>query len=179
MEFEAAHTIHHPGPPVFDLIMNRIQELVPYMKGVESIQRESHEVRDGGEVHIVSQWQASQGTAPAIFRPFVSRDALSWTDDALWKPDQFLCDWSSTSKLSRYYTCSGTNRFGPHPDDPEHQTELRIRGNLVISPENLPLVPKRVGRKIAPKLESFMIKRVLVNFEAMTQAVERYFDERA
>ena len=177
MQLNAEHTVIAPCVSVLNLVMSGMDDLLPYMPEVESVTHQSVETRDNGDVHIVSDWQGSSSTTPKLLRPFVSKEALAWVDDAVWRPSAHHVNWTIKSKMSKYYSCNGRNSFGPHPDDPQGKTLMKIEGDLLVRPENLPLVPNVLGRKMAPKIERFIIKLILQNFEAMSKALQRYFDD--
>ncbi len=178
MRFEKDSKVTHPARVVVETMMDRMDEILPHLGAVESIQTISRETLADGREHIVRRWQGTADSAPAAVRPFLSREALAWTDDAVWSPGEFKVDWTLSTKLSKLYTCGGTNYFLPHPDDPDNATLIRITGDLVVQPDKLPGVPTLIGRKLAPQVEKFVVNLISPNLTETARGIQAYLDER-
>ena len=176
MEFLVEAQVTRPADRVVHALMDELDDVTRYMKSVDDVSSiERKEVEDGG-VHIIRRWQGSSMTSPAVLRPFLTRESLAWIDDALWFPKNYKVEWKVTSNMSRLYTCSGTNYFEPHPDRPKEWTRVRLTGSVQVHGDKFPGVPAFLGRKLAPKVEQFVIQRLKPNFQDLASGLQRYLD---
>jgi hypothetical protein len=53
-----------------------------------------------------------------------------------------------------------------------------IAGEFVVDGENLPAMPKFLGRKVAPKLESIILGFMLPNFRQLAVGIASYLDAK-
>ena len=54
-----------------------------------------------------------------------------------------------------------------------------MSGDLSINVKNVPGVPRLLAGRIAPKLESFIVKLITPNLEKVNHSLERFLDENA
>jgi len=167
MRFEQRSRVAHPADVVFPIMVERMEDLVPYMPNVESIETRAFERQADGSVSTVRRWQGTAKSVPGILRPFVTRNSLAWMDFATWYPAEYKVEWRIESKHSKISTCSGMNAFRPHPEAPETDTELVIDGEFVVFGDRLPGVPAFLGRRMAPTLERIIVGFMRPNFEQM------------
>lgn len=179
MRFDNVSKVTHPAQGVLELMIERMEEIVPFLPSVESIETLEMDRRDDGTVRVVRRWQGTADTVPRAVRPFLKKEHMAWTDTALWHPDEFAVDFELTTNLSRLYECKGRNVYGPHPDDPEGATKIEIQGDLNVYPDKLPGVPKWMGRKLAPQIERFVVGLVTPNVIEVSAGLQRYFDAQA
>ena len=176
MEFLVEASVTRPAKRVLRVLMNELEGVTPYMKSVDEVTAmERHEHADG-RIHIVRRWQGASATSPAPLRPFLTRESLAWIDDAMWQPGAYKVDWQVTSNMSRLYACSGTNYFEPHPERPEDWTRVRLTGDVRVHGDRFPGVPAFLGKRLAPKVEQFIIQRLKPNFQDLTSGLQRYLD---
>lgn len=178
MKFEQTDKVTHPATDVLDLMIDRMEEIVPFLPNVESIETLSRETLADGRVKVVRRWQGTSQTAPAAVRPFASKESLAWTDTALWDRETYEVEWVFESNLSKLYDCGGVSSYKPHPDDPEEATRIVIAGHLEVFPDKMPGIPKFLGKKLAPQIEKFVVKMITPNVMETAQGVQRYFDDR-
>ena len=178
MHFNEQSTVSHPAHAVLDTMIHRMEEIVPFLPSVESI-----EVLDGGEevdgqIRIVRRWQGTSDSAPAAIRGFLSKESMAWIDTAIWTPAEWKVDWTLSTTLSKLYDCGGTNYYEPDPDAPETSTRMRITGDLVVYPERLPGIPKFLARKFAPQVEKCVINLITPNLTDVAKGLQGYLDGR-
>lgn len=177
MQFAKESRISHPAKLVLDTMIERLEEVAAFMPSVESIERRSLERREDGTIHVVRIWQGTADAAPKAVRPFLSREALRWTDEAVWTPADHKVDWKISTSMSGLYTCGGTNYFEPHPEAPETDTRLRVTGALQVYPDKLPGVPGFLGKRLAPQIEKFVVNLLTPNVMQVATGLQGFLDD--
>jgi len=178
MKFERENRVTHPATTIVEVMIERMEDIAPFMSTVESIRTESREEMPEGLIHIVRRWQGSDDKAPAAIRPFLSKDLMAWRDDAVWTPHEFQVEWELSSSLGKIYRCSGINYFEPHPDDPKNETRIRITGELEVYPAEIPGIPKFFADRIGPQLERFIVGMITPDLAEVANGLQRYLDEQ-
>jgi len=174
MKFQKEDSIAHPANQVLDVMIQRIEAIVPFLPQVERIDTlESTPTRDGRR-HIIRRWQGSGDQLPKTLRPFISNEWLAWTDDALWIPAEYKVDWSLSTKLGRLYDCSGTNYIEPDPQATDRRTRIRITGNLTVYTERVPGIPALLRQRLAPIIERFIVDLITPNLTSVAKGLDRY-----
>ncbi|HRE90753.1 MAG TPA: hypothetical protein PK095_16625, partial [Myxococcota bacterium] len=87
-------------------------------------------------------------------------------------------DWRIESPHSRYSSCSGINIFEPHPEFPDTKTRCVIAGEFTVFGDKLPAVPKFLGLKMAPKLESIILGFMMPNFRQLSVGLASFLRSR-
>ncbi len=123
-------------------------------------------------------WQGTSASVPALLRPFVSKNSLSWMDHATWVLDEYKIDWRTETNHSKYSSCSGVNYFQPDPDNPKTRTRCVIAGEFVVYGDKIPAMPTFIGLKIAPKLESIILGFMLPNFRQLAAGIGATLDAK-
>lgn len=177
MRFQRSSKVTHPATVVLDIMMNRMHEVVPFMPNIESIELKKREDLDDGRVRIIRHWQGTADALPSALRPFVPREALGWIDTAIWTPAEYKVDWTLTTNLSKFYDCSGTNYFEPHPKEPETATRIRITGHLEVHADKLPAVPSFLSSRLKPQVEKFVVDLLAPNLTETAEGLQTYLDE--
>ncbi|MGM0578889.1 MAG: hypothetical protein ACQEXJ_24415 [Myxococcota bacterium] len=178
MHFEKENRVSHPAEVLLETMIDRMEAIVPFLPSVESIETKEREDREDGTIRIVRYWQGTSDSAPPAVRPFVSREQLGWTDEAIWYPTEFKVDYTLSTSMSHLYECGGTNYFEPDPDDPEGATLVRVTGDLTVFPNKLPGVPKFLGKKLAPQIEKFVVNLITPNLTDLGKGLQGYLDEQ-
>jgi hypothetical protein len=176
--FEEITYCDHPASEVFGAMVWHLEELVPYMDNVAEIRTDTFDESEPGKIRTVRWWQGTSKSVPTLLRPFVSKNSLGWMDHATWIPAEYSVHWRTESKHSKYSKCSGINRFEPDPDNPLTRTRCVIAGEFVVDGENLPAMPKFLGRKVAHKLESIILGFMLPNFRQLAVGIASYLDAK-
>jgi hypothetical protein len=182
VRFDVSNRVTHPAALVLETMIERMEEIVPFLANVESIEtREREDLRDG-RIRIVRRWQGAASAAPAALRPFLSRDLFAWIDTAVWTPVRYEVAWTHTAAigaLAALYDCSGVNSFVPHPDAADTATLVRLTGDLRVRAQNIPGVPSFVGSRLAPQVERFIIGLIEPNLESLATGLQSYLDSSA
>ena len=178
MEFDSESLVSHPAQAVLDTMIERMEDIVPFLDTVEGIEVISREELDGGRIRIVRRWQGSESSAPPALAAFVTPEMLSWVDTAIWVPEEFYVDWSIETSMSDLYTCGGRNSFGPAPSDPENATLMRVKGSLTVYPDKVPGVPGFLARRLAPQVEKFVVNLLKPNLMDVAKGLQGYLDDR-
>jgi hypothetical protein len=174
MNFQKEDTIPYPADVVLEIMIQRIEVIVPYLPHIERIDTlETKQSRDG-HYRIIRRWEGSKDTLPATLRPFISNEWLAWTDTALWSPAEHKVDWSLSTKLGHMYDCSGTNYIEPDPKAPGKHTRIRIAGNLTVYPDRVPGIPSLLSKRLTPLVERFIIDMITPNLTAVGNGIDRY-----
>jgi len=181
MHFEESSRVSHPASVILDVVMERMQEIVPFLDNIESIDTQSREELADGRVKIVRRWQGTADAVPSALRPFVSRDLMGWIDTAYWTPAEYKVEWAQSmcsASVAQLYECSGINYFEPDPGDPEQTARIRITGDLAVFPDRLG-IPSFLGRRLAPQVESFVVSLLTPNLMGLAKGLQGYFDKQA
>ena len=176
MNFEKTTVVSHPAQLVLETMVERMHEIVPFLPSVTAIDLVSREAVGADQLRIVRKWQGATDTAPSALRPFLTDEAMAWTDTALWSPAEHKVDWTLSTSMGRLYDCSGTNYFGPDPADPEGSTQMRVTGSLQVYPERLPGVPRFLGKRLAPQVEKFVVGLITPNLTDVAIGLQGYLD---
>ncbi|MDJ0865853.1 MAG: alpha/beta hydrolase [Myxococcota bacterium] len=182
MKFEQTARVSHPAAKVLETMIERMEDIAPFLPNIESIETQSRRETGHGRVRIVRRWQGHAETVPAALRPFLSRDLMAWIDTAVWTPEAWRVEWSQEScagALAGLYACSGVNFFEPHPDDPERATRIRITGELQVDPLALPGLPHALSARMADQIERFVVDLITPNLTDVAKGLQGYLDDRA
>lgn len=181
MHFEETSRVTQPASLILETMIENMQAIVPFLDNIESIDLQSREVLGDGRIKIVRRWQGMSDSVPSALRPFVSRELMGWIDTAFWTPAEYKVEWAQSmcsASVAKLYECSGINYFEPHPEDPEHDTRIRITGDLAVFPEQLG-IPSFLGRRLAPQVESFVVSLLTPNLMGLAKGLQGYFDKQA
>lgn len=181
MKFEETSRVSHPAPLILETVMERMEEIVPFLDNVESIETQSREVLADGRVKIVRRWQGKADSVPSALRPFISRDLMGWIDTAMWTPAEYKVEWAQSmcsDTVANLYECSGINYFEPDPKKPDATTRIRISGDLAVFADRLPGVPGFLGRRLTPQVEGFIVGLLTPNLTGLAKGLQGYFDKK-
>lgn len=178
MEFTKTSKVSHPAQKILDLMIDNMDEIVPFLPNVEGIEPIERTDNDDGTIKIIRRWQGAASNIPSALSPFVSKEVMAWTDTALWTPAEYKVDWQMSTSLSAFYECGGTNYFEPFPGEEETATQVRVCGDLQIYPDQLPGVPGFLASRLAPQIEKFVVALLTPNMEDLAVGLQNYFDEQ-
>ncbi len=178
MKFEDVTTIDYPAQASLDTMIWHLEELVPYMDNVAEIHTLKMDIQPDGRIVTERRWQGTASSVPAVLRPFVSKNSLAWMDYATWTPSEWKCEWRIENKHSKYSSCSGINLFEPDPTGLETKTRCVIAGDFSVYGDKLPAIPKFLGLKMAPKLESIILGYMMPNFRSCSAGIADFLKAR-
>jgi hypothetical protein len=177
MHFEKEDTVSHPARLVLETMIERMEETVPFLPNVERIDLLERRRLRNGRIFIVRRWQGTAENVPRALRPFVSGEWLAWIDSATWVPKEYRVEWRLSTKLGELYDCSGVNYFEPHPNAPAADTRIRITGDLQVHPHRFPGIPRLIGLRLAPAIESFVVGMITPNLTSVAAGLQGYLDQ--
>ena len=171
MRFEAeGHVSNASQQLVYEIIRDKLVELVPYMDNVAAIEELKRSDSEGGQ-HVLNRWRADAGQVPAVARKFIKPEMLEWLDHADWNDGEFWVDWRIESAVFvGMYTCSGRNRVVAAGDN----VVIAIHGELTVDPKRIPGVPSFLVKKVLPTIESYLISRMKPNMASLGTGVARF-----
>jgi hypothetical protein len=181
MRFDLSNRVTHPAPLVLSTMIDRMEEIVPFLANVDSIETCERRELAEGRIRIVRRWQGAASAAPVALRPFLSHDLLAWIDTAVWTPAEYKVAWTHSTAMTAvaaFYECSGVNFFEPYPAAPATSTRVRITGELKVRAENFPGIPAFLGSRLAPQVERFLIGLLTPNLESLAHGLQGYLDRR-
>ena len=179
MEFEASRVVTHPASIVLEILIERMEVIVPFLPNVEPIELVERTALPGDRLRILRRWQGAAGSVPRPLRPFLPPALLAWIDTAVWTPAAGRVDWTHATcaaGVAELYDCSGTNFFEPDAAEPTRRTRIRIGGELIVRAERLPGVPAFLTRRIAPQVEAFIVGLITPNLTSLADGLQRYLD---
>lgn len=179
MEFDSESLVSHPASAVLETMVDRMEDIVPFLDTVEAIEEISREDLGDGRIRIIRRWQGSESSAPPALKAFVTPEMLAWIDTAIWVPAEHYVDWTIATSMSELYACGGRNSFGPAPADPEGSTLMRVKGSLTVYPDKVPGVPGFLARRLAPQVEKFVVNLLKPNLMDVAKGLQGYLDDRS
>ena len=175
MRLESTGKIQQPLETVFELVRDRLPDVVPYMPNVDRIVVDSREEADG-KVRIVNTWFA-KADIPQAAKKILKPEILSWTDRAEWDNAAHHVDYVLESKLGReIYDARGRNSFRATDDG---GTELTVSCEITIHADKVPGVPKFLAKKFMPAVEALIKKIMEPNLMSLADGLNRYFAEKS
>ena len=171
MRFEAeGHVRNSSQQQVYEIVRDRLVDLVPYLDNVSVIEELSREPRNNGQ-HVLNRWRADPGQVPAVARKFIKPEMLEWLDHADWSDKDHWVDWRiESARLKGMYSCSGRNQIVVDGDG----VRIRIQGELTVDPKKIPGVPSFLVKRVLPAIESYLISRMKPNMASLGVGVSRF-----
>lgn len=173
MKIRGNEKLTHPAPLVFETLRDRTPELVQLLPNIEHVEV-LEERREPPLVHLYNKWHGAQSDVPAVIRPFVKKDLLTWFDRAVWNADELRCTWEIEATIGKdFFSCEGSTTITPGGDD---RCEFTLEGEMRIDPDKVPGVPRFLARRIKEPMERFIGKQMQPNLTGIATAVQRYLD---
>jgi hypothetical protein len=173
MKIHGSQSLTHPARLVFETLRDKTPELVAIMPNIEGVEVLSREEQPP-VVKLYNRWQGAQSDVPAVARPFVKKELISWFDRAAWNEETLSCEWKIEAVVGRdCFSCMGTTVITADGEDRSHFT---LEGELSIDPDHVPGVPKFLARKVRAPLERFIARAISPNLTGIASAVQRYLD---
>lgn len=174
MRFTVNDEIGFPRDLVYPAVRDRVEDLIAYLPNVDSIELLDSSV-DGDVRRFVKRWQASATEIPALLRPLIKPEYLTWVDHATWNAAEYTTAWHhDLAFLEGALTARGVNRYFDEGD----VTVIELEGEFTIHPERLTFLPGPVARKLAPAMERFVVELLKPNLKSTNQAIEQWLEEQ-
>lgn len=175
LRFEYEETIAGPVERVFAVLRDRLPDLVPYLPAVDHIELLERTEESPGCTVLVHYWEGNSKLLPVIARPFVTKAMTSWTDYARWIEDGRTCEWRfEPKKFKNLFTCGGVDYLEAMGNG---STRLRLTGELVVYAERVPGVSRAMARRLGPRIEEFVVKKIKPNLMQVPLALHAFFEE--
>jgi hypothetical protein len=173
MKIHSESRIHHPLEQVYQTYRDHLSEIAPYTPDIKEIVVNARDERPAGpKIHNI--WIADR-EIPKVARNIIKPDMLQWDDFAQWDDTARHVDWVlNIPAFPNQVKCSGRNAF--FADGPD-RTRVVLTGNLEINAKNIPGVPRIVAGRLAPKIETFIVKLITPNLEKVNHSLERFLDD--
>lgn len=174
MKLEKKDTIAASQDFVYELVRDRLSELVPHLPNVERIEVLERK-ESPGKVHLLNHWFVKVDI-PGMVKKFLKPEYLSWKDRAVWddaaKEVRYDLEAAVASGL---FSVKGVNRFVATGPD---QCELIVSCTVEIYPEKIPGVPRILAGTIKGPVED-LIKLVLEpNLTSLSKSVQKYLSQK-
>jgi hypothetical protein len=173
MKTQAEDRIPFPRALVFATFRDAMPQLARHLPNITSIEPLERELLPNGDLRAVSLWKASAQEVPALLRPFMKPELTQWRDHALWRADQWVCEWRSELFVFQdQVEARGRNVFLDEGD----QTRVLMEGEVKIDGRRLP-GGALLGARLGEALESFVVRMIGPNLTQANRALERYLRE--
>ena len=170
MHFSTVSIIRQPVELVWNIMCDQFPQIGDLIDEIDYIRREDLRQLENGDIETVHIWKSSPDL-PAMVKKFIQPDMLSWTDTALWKSREFVCEWKIDSHyFQKGLKCSGRTVFEPAIGG--RGCRLTFAGDLHWEGGGLPAGMGLLGDFISKGLEPLMGQLLPGNFRKITQAVE-------
>jgi hypothetical protein len=175
MELESKTVVKAPLEKVYDLVKNKLPEIVPYLPNVDKIEvLEKNE--DGSKTHLVNKWYA-KAEVPGVVKSFIKPELFCWKDVASWDDDSHSVNYSLESYLANdLFDANGKNSFVSLN---ENETELIVTCQVKIYPEKLPGVPRLLAKKVSPAVEGLIEKLLAPNLSSLGDGLNQYLEKNS
>jgi hypothetical protein len=155
---------------VYNLVRDDLQALTPFLPNIKSIQQDERRELEPGRHEIINTWHANI-ELPSFMKRFISEDFFSWLDSALWDDEGKLVHYKLTSKIANdLFDANGVNSFINH----DNGMAIKMRAELVIHPQKLPGIPLIMAHKVAPMIESLVVKMIKPNLTSLSTGIKNY-----
>ena len=171
MDIHSESRIAHPREAVYAAYRDRLPEVAAYIPDIREILVVSREpTADGVRLH--NRWHADR-EIPSVVRGVLSPDMLHWDDHAAWSDGGFRCDWRlHIPAFPDQVRCSGRNTFLADGAG----TRVVLTGQLQITADRIPGVPRILARRLAPQVEKFIVRLITPNLEQVNLSLGRFLD---
>ncbi len=174
MRIQSESIIHHPLERVYSAYRDELPEIAAYMPDIKDIQVLSRG-EEGDTTRLHNLWRAER-EIPSFAKSILKPEMLQWDDHALWHKSNHTCDWKLVLRVfTDAVKCGGTNVFeamGPNT------TKVVLDGNLDINLKQVPGVPRLLARKIAPRVEQFIVALITPNLKQVNKSLGDYLDAK-
>ena len=173
MKIASESRIEHPLEQVYAAYRDELPRIVSHLPDIREIRVESSENTSNG-IKLHNRWIADR-EIPKMLKGIIKPEMLEWDDFAEWHDEAHYVAW--TLRIPAFETqvqCSGRNSFYADGSG----TRVVLTGELRIRMEQVPGVPKFMAKKLAPRVETFIVKLVTPNLKQVNESLGRYLDAR-
>jgi hypothetical protein len=172
MLINASVYISFPRDLVYTTYRDKLLELVQQMPSVKKVVLKSRQEQNG-VVQQVHEWHG-KSDIPAMLKPFVSEDLLTWTDFATWKQTAYQTDWRiQPHAFGEAIVWAGQDTYLAESNG----TRVLSKGQLSIDPTQLKNVPGFLTGQVSRLAEEMLSKRAEPDFIEMGHRVQAYLEK--
>lgn len=173
MQFDVRETTPHPRSVVFATHRDRLPDIVKYLDEVASVELRSRSLHAGGREEQVHLWVGTPAALPALIRPFVAPQLLTWKQKTVWDPFTWSATWEiDVLALGPAIEARGTNRY---LEDGSGCT-IEITGEFAFRPDKVPQLAQ-VPATAVPMVEKAVVALIVPLVKRTGTAVARFLDE--
>ena len=173
MQINSESHIAHPLADVYEAYRDQLPKIAEYIPDIKEIRVQSREKSSDG-VTIHNLWVAERDL-PRMIKGVVKPEMMQWDDFAEWNDAENYVAWRLViPAFKKQVQCEGRNSFFADGDG----TRVVLTGELHIKLENVPGVPKFMAKKLAPKIEEFIVNLITPNLKQVNTSLGQYLDER-
>jgi hypothetical protein len=174
MEINSESRIAHSLDTVYTAYRDELPLIARYIPDIKEIRVVARTPSDQG-VTVHNLWLADR-ELPRMIKGVVKPEMMQWDDYAEWHDDEHYVAWTLViPAFKNQVHCKGRNSFyadGAH-------TRVVLTGTLQIQLESVPGVPKFMAKKMAPKLEDFIVKLITPNLKRVNESLGAYLDSKS
>ena len=160
MRIEREEFLLHPADEVYPLVRDRIEELLPHLPGVESVEILSRQPAAKGKTRVKSRWKLRP---PALLGRLLPAAAFVWEEEAVWNDKTY----SVESKIVGYgYQSRGKTVYEPASD----YTRVRVEAEIEFRADSVD-IPKENLEKIVASAEEALREAIEPNMTALLEAI--------
>jgi hypothetical protein len=155
MKIEREEFLLHPADEVYPLVRDRIDELLPYLPAIQSVEILSREPAVKGKTRVRSRWRIRP---PALLGRLLPAAAFVWDEDAVWNDRKYCVE----STIRGYgYESRAKTFYEPASD----WTRVRIEAEISFRPHSAD-IPKENLEKIVSAAEDALRDAIEPNMTA-------------
>ena len=174
MNINSESIIRHPIDAVYTTYRDELPALAEFLPDVSEIRVLSREDGVNGP-SVVNEWFAS-ADLPEVAKKFIKPEMMRWKDRAEWNDAEKYVAWTlEIPAFKGQVQCSGRNTF---TDDGNGGTRVVLTGDLKVNIKKIPGVPRLLVGRIAPKIESFVVRLITPNLKNVNVSLQQYLDKK-
>ena len=171
MQINSESHIAHPLKDVYLAYRDKLPQIASHIPDIKEIRIESREESDEGPT-IHNLWVAERDL-PKMIKGVVKPEMMQWDDYAQWNDTDHYVSWRLViPAFKNQVQCEGRNSFFADGEG----TRVVLTGELHIKLENVPGVPKFMAKKLAPKIEEFIVNLITPNLKQVNTSLGAYLD---
>jgi hypothetical protein len=160
MKIQREEFLLHPADEVYPLVRDRIEELLPHLPGIESVEILSREPKGKGKTRVRSRWRIRP---PALLRRLLPAAAFVWDEEAIWNDRKYGVE----STIRGYgYESRAKTFYEPASD----WTRVRIEAEVSFRPDSA-AIPKDNLEKIIGAAQDALRDAIEPNMTALLDAI--------
>jgi len=173
MRIEVDSVLRHPRPAVFAAYRDDLRALCEYMPNVRRIDV-TERIEDGAVVRLRNTWHGGV-EMPANLAHKLEERFLSWDDHAIWSEPTWSCEWTiEPHALREAVRCKGRIDF---VELGAGKTRIELSGDLSFELARVRGVPSFLAGSLGRTAESFFLRAITANLEAVNDALAAYLRE--